>query len=54
MLFRSCPADAIVFGDLNDPASEISRQQADPRFYRVLEDFGTRPGVGYLTKIRTV
>jgi MoCo/4Fe-4S cofactor protein with predicted Tat translocation signal len=49
---QACPADAIVFGDLNDHASTVARRQGDPRFYRVLEEIGTRPGVGYLTKIR--
>ncbi|MDP9122326.1 MAG: 4Fe-4S dicluster domain-containing protein, partial [Acidobacteriota bacterium] len=49
---QACPADAIVFGDLNDPASEVARRQTDPRFYHVLAELGTRPGVGYLTKVR--
>ena len=49
---EACPADAIVFGDMNDHGSAVSRKQTDPRFYHVLEDLGTRPGVGYLTKLR--
>jgi molybdopterin-containing oxidoreductase family iron-sulfur binding subunit len=49
---QACPADAIVFGDLNDRGSTVSHRQTDPRFYHVLEDLGTRPGVGYLTKLR--
>jgi molybdopterin-containing oxidoreductase family iron-sulfur binding subunit len=49
---EACPADAIVFGDMNDRGSAVSHQQTDPRFYHVLEDLGTRPGVGYLTKLR--
>lgn len=49
---QSCPADAIVFGDINDPESEISKKLKDPRYYRVLEEIGVAPRVGYLTKIR--
>ncbi|HYW87644.1 MAG TPA: 4Fe-4S dicluster domain-containing protein, partial [Chloroflexota bacterium] len=49
---QSCPADAIVFGDRNDPHSRLSALKADPRHYHVLEELNTRPAVGYLTKIR--
>src|SRR5215203_4325797 len=49
---QACPAEAIVFGDLADPGSEVSRQQASPRFYHVLEELNTRPVVGYLTRVR--
>lgn len=49
---QSCPADAIVFGDINDPESEISKKLKDPRYYRVLEELGVAPRVGYLTKVR--
>jgi molybdopterin-containing oxidoreductase family iron-sulfur binding subunit len=49
---QSCPADAIAFGDMNDPASAVSQKMKDPRFYRVLEELGVRPSVGYLTQVR--
>lgn len=49
---QSCPANAIVFGDMNDPESVIVRKMKDPRFYRVLEETGVRPSVGYLTRVR--
>jgi molybdopterin-containing oxidoreductase family iron-sulfur binding subunit len=49
---QACPADAIVFGDRKDAGSELVRQERDPRYYRVLEEVGTRPGVGYLAKVR--
>jgi molybdopterin-containing oxidoreductase family iron-sulfur binding subunit len=49
---QACPADAIVFGDLKDPKSEVSRRQESPRFYRVLEELNTRPVVGYLGRVR--
>lgn len=49
---QSCPADAIIFGDMNDPQSEVSKKIRDPRYYRVLEEIGVRPSVGYLTLVR--
>jgi molybdopterin-containing oxidoreductase family iron-sulfur binding subunit len=49
---QSCPADAIVFGDMNDPESRISRLIRNPRHYLVLEEMNFRPTVGYLTKVR--
>ncbi|MCP5939943.1 hypothetical protein NL351_28940, partial [Klebsiella pneumoniae] len=49
---QSCPADAIVFGDANDPTSRIARLAAGPRHYRLLEELNVRPGVGYLTRVR--
>jgi molybdopterin-containing oxidoreductase family iron-sulfur binding subunit len=51
---QSCPAQAIVFGDLNDPASRISALRKNPRFYRVLEDTGVGPSVGYMTLVRNL
>ena len=47
-----CPAEAIVFGDLNDPASRLAQLAKSARGYRVLEELGTRPNVHYLAKIR--
>ena len=49
---QSCPAQAIVFGDLNDPASHVSRLTAGPRSYRVLEELNVRPAVSYLAIVR--
>lgn len=51
----SCPADAIVFGDMNDPESQISKimkQEKGKRNYTVLEEINVLPSVSYLTKIR--
>ncbi len=45
---ESCPAAAIVFGDLDDPGSRVSEMARSPRAYRMHEDLGTRPKVVYL------
>ncbi|MDH4127228.1 MAG: TAT-variant-translocated molybdopterin oxidoreductase [Spirochaetota bacterium] len=56
---QSCPGNAIVFGDLNDPDSRISKlyykkfkQNRQPRVFHVLEELKTLPSLGYLTKVR--
>jgi Fe-S-cluster-containing dehydrogenase component len=48
---QACPADAIVFGDLNDPKSRVSTLRASRRHFTVLEHLGTRPNVGYLMRV---
>jgi molybdopterin-containing oxidoreductase family iron-sulfur binding subunit len=49
---QSCPAKAIVFGDLNNPESEISKLVAGPRTYQVLSELNVRPAVHYLRLVR--
>lgn len=49
---QSCPGNAIVFGDLNNPNSKISKLFKDKRNYHLLEELHTLPSVGYLTKVR--
>jgi molybdopterin-containing oxidoreductase family iron-sulfur binding subunit len=61
----ACPADALVFGDMLNPESRISKmlklqmneegmvsEVKEERAYHVLEEVGVRPNVFYLTKIR--
>jgi molybdopterin-containing oxidoreductase family iron-sulfur binding subunit len=43
-----CPAKAIVFGDLLDPGSRVSRATRNPRAHHLLEELGTEPAVSYL------
>lgn len=43
-----CPAKAIVFGDLNDPQSDVSRLANSGRAFHLLEELGTEPKVTYL------
>jgi len=50
---QSCPTGAITFGDLKDPDSRVSQLLAGRRAYKVLDDLGTRPNVGYLKKVRS-
>jgi len=47
----ACPSRAIVFGDLSDPESEVSRWANSPRAYRALEDRGTDARTRYLAKV---
>ncbi len=49
---QSCPGNAIVFGDLSNPESRISKLFKDKRNYHLLEELHTLPSVGYLTKVR--
>ncbi len=49
---QSCPAQAIVFGDLSDPASRVSRLAQNGRSYRVLEELNVKPVVNYLAVVR--
>jgi Fe-S-cluster-containing dehydrogenase component/anaerobic selenocysteine-containing dehydrogenase len=48
---QSCPTRTIVFGDLNDPASEVAKKFKNTRGYKVLEDLNTRPSVVYLKRV---
>jgi Fe-S-cluster-containing dehydrogenase component len=47
---ESCPADAIAFGDLDDPESRVSQLAKSSRADKIMEDLGTNPKVIYLAE----
>jgi molybdopterin-containing oxidoreductase family iron-sulfur binding subunit len=49
---QACPAQALVFGDLNNKENEVSKLTGNERNYYLLEELHTLPSVGYLTKVR--
>jgi len=48
---QACPANAIVFGNLKDPESRVSKLFKDPRSYNLLEELHTLPNTAYMTKV---
>ncbi|MBX2989293.1 MAG: TAT-variant-translocated molybdopterin oxidoreductase [Bdellovibrionaceae bacterium] len=48
----ACPSDGIIFGDMNDPNSQVSKYFKEERAYGLLEEWNAAPAVRYLTKIR--
>lgn len=48
---QSCPTNAIIFGDINDANSEVSKWYQSDRKFEMLEETGVRPSVFYLAKV---
>ncbi|HWE48131.1 MAG TPA: 4Fe-4S dicluster domain-containing protein [Caulobacteraceae bacterium] len=48
---QACPTNAIVFGDVMNPESEVSRRKRSARDYTLLEEVNTRPRTTYLARI---
>ncbi|MCO5725646.1 TAT-variant-translocated molybdopterin oxidoreductase [Robiginitalea marina] len=49
---NACSSGAIVFGDVNNPESEVARLKESERMYHLLEHVGTKPNVFYHVKVR--
>jgi molybdopterin-containing oxidoreductase family iron-sulfur binding subunit len=49
---QTCPTGAIIFGDFNNPESEVATAMNNERGYRVLEELNTRSSIVYWSKLR--
>jgi molybdopterin-containing oxidoreductase family iron-sulfur binding subunit len=47
-----CPTEAIVFGDVNDPDSRVSKLKQSERNYSLLGDLNTKPRTTYLSQLK--
>jgi molybdopterin-containing oxidoreductase family iron-sulfur binding subunit len=48
---QACPTKAIVFGDLNDPESEVNRLRREPHHFSMLEELNAKPRTTYLARL---
>ena len=49
---QTCPTEALIFGNLNDPSSRVAKLKNEQRSYGVLAEIGTRPRTSYLAAVR--
>ena len=49
---QACPTDAITFGDLNNPESDVVHEKENPRRYELLSYLNTKPRLSYLGRVR--
>ena len=49
---QACPAEALTFGNINDPAAAVTQHKQEPRNYALLGELGTQPRTTYLARLR--
>jgi molybdopterin-containing oxidoreductase family iron-sulfur binding subunit len=49
---QTCPTQAITFGDIRDPGSQVNQRKQNSRNYVLLAELGNKPRTSYLARIR--
>ncbi|HKX84298.1 MAG TPA: hypothetical protein VJL58_08765, partial [Pyrinomonadaceae bacterium] len=47
-----CPTNAIIFGDMNDPNSQVAKIKKDERNYKLLNELNTQPRTTYMAELK--